>query len=1057
MNHCPKCESEVKEGMKFCGNCGNKLSTVAKTDRERRRVTVLFSDLVEFTEFSVSVEDDDVPEVLEIYQDVVRTCVTRWGGHVAQFLGDGVLVYFGYPNALENTSERAIQAGLDIIRNMELICSTSDLNQQVRVGIHHGSGVMTDVGEDDRLLVGNTPNIAARMQSVAEPNTVVVSKHTYDTIEDLFDCEDLGLKYIKGLQEELGVYRIISHKEIARIEIERARGLGILAGRDTELAWLHDNFDSARTQGNRSLLISGDAGMGKSRLLHEFQQETSTSAAWITQRCSEYRQDTPLDPIKGILKNLIGIGEFQEGSEHGQLISDFLKSSGMPIDPYHSLLQDFLSIGSSSLPSSDNAIERLLIDITSAGTASMPLIVLLEDIHWVDRSTLSLLQKLLEVDYAHPLIVIKTTRPMSDIEELHGFNVHELLLESLSADGIHQILVDRLAHPVIRAEVVEFMTTKSGGNPLYVEGLVNVLVDENLLVEVNGQLQLDSAKAYRIPNTLHDSLAMRIDKLGNYRRIAQIASSLGREFDVELLKSMLPDEHAEIDETMALLEELDLVVTDTRTASSIRYVFQHDLIRDVIYDSMLRQQRVKIHQQVATTLEDSFPSIATQHPELLGLHWHQAGEGEKAIRHYENACQRFTEQGAHAEATKLCRTALDVIPELDDSNDKDRVQLNLLLMLAAGMNSTSGYASPEKYTGVLEPALDLIDKLEIGEESIPLFYGAWSQQLAQADKEKTEYWRDRIVNLVSSQNLPMEPHTELAAKFSVATTAFWEADFQQSIDGYDDLMSKFESVDHKIMMRNYGEDILLYARTYRQWAYLFCGQVDRAREHAKQSLDIAESMNDPQALVNCIAMTNHIFRDLGEIEIHLENAERLISLAEKHGFSYYYVVGYVQRNWALARLGREQEQMGTLSLNLEAMELMMSALCRDQAELFLLSGEFDQGLATIDYGMTFANVNLDVLYMPDILRVKGDLLLANGDRAGAETNLRAGLKLAQDYGENYWAVKCAVQLALLLHESNRLEARSILASELRAVEGFGDCILYNNAKQTLAELDAKIR
>ena len=1051
MTVCSGCQFDNPDGMKFCGNCGASLAPAERGERERRQVTVLFSDLVGFTDFSVSVEDDDVPEVLDVYQNVVRKCVTRHGGHVAQFLGDGVLVYFGYPNALENGTEKAIQAALDIIEAIGVLGASGEFDQQVRIGIHQGSGVITRVAGEGRLLVGNTPNIASRMQSVAEPDTIVISEQTFNLVAGLFDCEFLGRKRIKGLKEELGIYVVKAYADLGRFEVEQKKGLGTFVGRQKEIEWLCHHVEAASSDNNKVLLLLGDAGMGKSRLLFELEERLSGTVNWVSYRCSEYRQSSPMQPIRELLRELIGITDYQPDTDQQALVGSFLAGAGIDGEDKRGLLSQFLLADSSEIVG-ETEIDSLLIEIARTGTRDSPLVIVLEDVHWVDQSTLGLLKKLSGARFEHGLVVIITSRPEIDRSRLLGLHCEELSLNQMDGPAIEQMLQERLDNRLIRASVVDFVASKSGGNPLYIEELIGALLKANVIREQGGQIQLDRTRTFRIPTTLHDSLAMHVDRLGRSRKVAQIASVLGSEFDAQLLRELVDDGEEFVDAAIAELQQRDILTAVDGADGARRFKFRHDLIRDVIYDSMVRQQREALHGRVARTIEEVRPAHREAHPDLLALHWHKAGEATLAIDYYRNACERFTAQGAHREALDHCRTALDLVRQEQPSARRDRTELDLLLMLAASTNSTDGYAVPEKFENVLVPALELCDKLELRHESAPIFYGIWNHQVARANKAKTEYWRDRLVNLTASENEPQPIHNEICARLTVGTTAFWEADFEQCLTAFNDISSRYSPQYHREMMRVFGEDLGVYAGLYRQWAYVFVGEIDKALAEVQASRELAASLQNPLNLVMTRAFAIHVSRDMGEIELTLERAEELIRLSELHGYTYYYVYANSQRSWALARMGREQEAIDTLGLNLKGHALMSPALVRDQVELFLASDDFKTALEWADAGIRLADQNLDILYKPEVLRVKGEALLGLGQEQEAEDTLREALACATELGEKYWAVKCADVLATLLMQKGSLEARPLLCNALDEVAGMGDCNVYRHARQTLASM-----
>lgn len=1048
MKVCPKCDLSIDDAMNFCGKCGHAFTMFDSSSRERRQVTVLFSDIVNFTRYTASINDDDVPEVLEIYQSIVKNAVFKQEGYIAQILGDGVMAYFGYPSALENATEHAIRAGLDIINDIKSMAGDK-YDLKVRVGIHHGSGIITNVGGEGRLLVGNTPNVAARMQTIAEPNTLVISEPTYQATRGLFEVNPLGHRDIKGLTEPLEVFSVLNHKEVRQFDIDRQQGMRSLTGREAELTTLHKAFNAVKKGSSEFILISGAAGIGKSRLLYEFEQQIADESTWVAHRCSAYRADSAYLPLQGFLTQTIGLNERREESSAAEKISRFLENLAIEDAQSKQILETFLSSESVTNQNDYEVLEQLLISITSAATQTEPVVICLEDAHWVDQSSVEFLKRLHASQSSGGLLILVTARPEFGKARLGGVAYDQMELEKLGEADLTLMVQEYLGDKVINAEVPEFVISKADGNPLFVEELTQTLMDTGVIVEKNGQVQLDLDRSFRIPETLNDTLATRVDQLGGARYVAQVAAVIGREFDNDVLSAVMADRPESIQDQ---LDELVTSGTIERIKSSDAldtYLFRHDLIRDAIYESMVRQQRETIHRNVAYTLETRFEGSTHSSSELLAQHWESAGEPVLAIDYYRDASNRLTEQAAHRESVTYCRAALNLVRSQPQSLKRDRNELELLLTLGASMNSVDGYASPEKFTRVLEPALRLSERLNL--ESFPIQYGIWSHQLGTADKDGTQHWINRLNETLTSQD-HVESHMQLCGEFAVGTTDFWQANFDQAIAAYDHVIEAHDPASHLLFMRTYGEDPGLYARLYRQWAHLFQGRVNLVEQLVEESREFAASLKDPLAEVMAMAFRLHVLRDLGQVEETLERANQLIARAERDGYAYYFAIGFSYKNWALFRMGKKSETLVSSDVTVgDSFGLMSSAVLRDNAEVMLSEGRIDDAFKLVNQAEHIARRALDSLFLPDILRVKAEALHFLGQNEACAKTFADSLSTAASGGQKYWAVKAAA--SQYRYAGDRTPgALQTLTQALAEVDDHGTCDVYEDARRLLTQV-----
>ncbi|NIR31262.1 MAG: AAA family ATPase [Gammaproteobacteria bacterium] len=704
---CPGCGFANEPGEDFCGGCGKRLGAAqpARTgpetaDAERRQVTVMFCDLVGSTELSGRLDPEDLRELLQRYQASCAEVVARFGGHIARYVGDGLLVYFGYPDAHEDDPVRAVQAGLAIVAAMETLnreLGRADVTLAVRVGINTGRVVAGDIGSGERrdamAIVGETPNIAARLQALAEPGAVVIGHTTRRLVEGLFVCDALDEQRLRGVPVPVQAHRVRAESELrSRFEAAAARGLTPLVGREQEVALLLERWEQTKDGDGQVILLSGEAGIGKSRVVRAFQERVRDELETrILYHCSPYHQNSALYPAIDQLERGLRFETNESTARKLEKLDRTLAELRLPVAEHGPVLAALLSLPSEGrypplALSPDEAKQRTLeavVAVFEAMAARAPVLMVVEDAHWADASTVELLDLIVERAASVRLCLIITFRLEFDAPWRSG--VGHVTAISLNRLGRRQTaaLVSSVARDQgLAPELVRRIVAKTDGVPLFAEELTKVLMESGALAPHARALE-NAAPELAIPASLQDSLMARLDRLGPAKEIAQLAATIGRGFGYELLKAVAPASAEELHAALSRLMESELVYRRTLTPETT-YEFKHALVRDAAYASLLRSRRQQYHRQIAEALEERFAHVAETEPALLAHHYTEADLAERAVGYWLTAGGLLHERGATDMSIDAYRRALDMAQD-------ETIRCRALTGLAAAMRVVDRY------------------------------------------------------------------------------------------------------------------------------------------------------------------------------------------------------------------------------------------------------------------------------------------------------------------------------------------------------------------------------
>ena len=1058
-NLCPKCGADNPAGKRFCGECGAALSANGAAphaatprdapDGERRHLTVLFCDLVNSTGISAHLDPEDWHDIAADYQRTAAEAVTRLGGHVAKYLGDGLVVYFGYPQAHEDDAERAVRAGLAIIETMaalnDRIAVEKRVKLAVRVGIHTGSVVVGQGGGKEADVFGDAPNVASRVQQAAEPDTVVMTAAVHDLVSGRFVIEDRGEQQLKGIEQPVRLFRAISSALASgRGRGYSARELTPFVGREDEMHLLLSRWERVREGGGQFVLVMGEPGIGKTRLMEEFRGRIKAAPhLWIECAGGAFFANTPFHPVTQMLNQ--GLGWRGDGSpeERVNLVEQAIEPSGVKLAEAVPLIAEMLNLPVPQkypplIFSPEQRRKRLLAVLAGwvfSATLDQPLILVMEDLHWVDPSTLELIQTLVEEGGTAALMLLCTARlefraPWT-IREHHA----QINLNRLDNRETRELVSGVISRAGLTPEMLDAVIKRTDGVPLFAEELTR------LLLEGRGR-----SIAKEIPATLQDSLMARLDRLGPAKEVAQVASVIGREFSYRLLHSVLSTPEDELQSALTKLVEAELLYA-RGIPPEATYQFKHALIQDAAYEALLKSKRKELHLRVARIITDKFPAVADAQPEILARHWSDAGEAEAAVAAWTKAARAAEARHAFKEAEEGYRQALAMLGALPGSPERDRRELELTFPFSLVLASTRGPSAPEPVEAFARGRA-LAEKTNNLSQLVLQVFANGISVWTSGDITGAIALADQILDLArregSDTSLRLAHWGQFMARYSRGDLLGADQHFTRWRDiceasGYDQLPS-----------------VTTIGLAYGGRCAWALGEPDKACKLFSQATAFARDTKSPYELAVALFWESDLFVALRDPVRAEAVAARALAMCDEGGFRQVGEWDRVNLGWARAQLGKVSEGVAFIRHGIDGLlELKTRNGITGQlvilAEAQALNGALTDALSTIENALQ-ANPE-EVIYRPEAFRRRGELRFKQGHALEAEADFREATALAQKMSAKIFELRATMSLARLLRDTNRCdEARSILAEIYdRFTEGF-DTADLKDAKALLVEL-----
>ncbi len=1090
---------------------------------ERRQLTVLFCDLVGSTALSEQLDPEDYHAVVQAYHQTCDAVIQRYDGFVPQHLGDGLLVYFGYPIAHEDDAQRAVRAALEIIQALQ-----SRARQQaaraplphgrgsdalpVRIGIHTGLVVIGEIGSGEKrelLALGETPNLAARLQGLAGPDTVVISAATQHLVPGLFECQDLGPQELKGLSTPVSVYRVVGEGAAqSRFEAIVNAGLTPLVGRGEELSVLHQRWAQAKAGSGQVVLLNGESGIGKSRLVQELKERVNAEGATrIEFHCSPYHQNGALYPIIDHLQRLLQFAREDTPTTKLEKLQLTLSRYHFPQADTFPLLAVLLSLpypeGCSPITLSPQKqkekTQAALVAWLIEEAEQRPVYTVWEDLHWADPSTLEVLTLFLDQAPTARLLTILTSRPEFTspwgsrsyftqlmLNRLGRSQAWEMvrcvsgqMLRPSTSSGRTELESD-LENLPVRAEpveaqaalsdvLIEAVVAKTDGVPLFVEELTKTVVETvgERATGIGERSNLSSVQL-GVPSTLQDALMARLDRLGPAKEIAQLGATLGREFSYELLHVVANQDESSLQQGLKQLVAAELVY-QRGLLPQATYLFKHALIQDTAYQSLLKSRRQQLHQQIAQVLEAQFSDTKEAQPELLAHHYTEAGLAEQAIPYWQKAGERATQRSANVEAIRYFTTGLGLLKTLPDTPKHAQQEIALQLTLGNALMIIKGWGSLETGNAYAR-ARELCQQVGETPQIFPVMLGLRVFYTVRGELQTARKLGEQMLRLAQSVQ---DPAFFLPAHYSLGVPLFWLGEFNLARAHFEQGLAAYHSQYHSSQaLPSVHPEVTFHSQI--AWVLWYLGYPDQALRRMNEAFTLAHKLSHPYSLVFVLsaAAPFHEFRREGQTA--QERAETMMELSTEHGFTHLLALGIAHRGVALIQQGQIEEgikqvHQGLADWQATGAEYARSYFLALLAEAYGRVGHTHDGLSTLAEALVAVEKTGGYFYEAELYRLKGELTLqqksqkANGkgqkskietDAQGeAEACFLKAIEIAQKQQAKSLELRAAMSLARLWQQQGKkAEAHDLLSNVYNwFTEGF-DTKDLQEAKMLLDEL-----
>lgn len=1027
---CPSCGERTGPQARFCVSCGAALTeppggtfrssiggNSAAQLGERRQLTVVFSDLVGSTALSQELDAEDWREVVGQYQRAACGVVERWGGHVAKNLGDGLLIYFGWPDAREDDAERAMRAGLAIIEAMQPVNAKLIADGRaplaVRIGMHTGPAVIADGGE----VFGETANLAARVQSAADPDTVMVTGATQRLVPGIFVLEDRGSHALKGIREPVPLYRVVQPSGVRSRLAAAAGRLSPFVGRELELATLLEHWDHAVDGEGQSVLVSAEAGVGKSRLVYQFRARLAALPhTWLECGASPYTAGTPFHPLIALVAQGLAFTATDAAAER---LEKIVRGLGDLATPEHvALLADFLGVPTPTpLPPSPDVRRRrtmeLLVQWLLAISVVQPLVLLVEDLHWCDASSLELLGRVVAQSAGARLLFLATMRPELTPPWPARSNLATLQLGRLNKRQARE-MVTTLFGEAVPAETLEAIVTRADGVPLYVEELTKAVAEPGAARDADA-----------IPSTLAGSLMARLDRLSTAKEVAQRAAVLGREFGYPLLAAVAEMDEAGLRQGLARLVDAD-VVFQRGEPPEATYTFKHALVQEAAYEALLKRTRQQLHGRVVDVLCARFPERAAAEPEVLARHAELAGRPDEAITYYGRAGERAQSRSAHAEAIGQFRKALRLLATRPAGAERDARTAGVHLAVGASLTAIRGYAHPETAVAYEEAAA------VAGGDAARLGVARTGLGICYFNRGETERGRALAAEVLSAAEARGDLEQALLGHVNVAIPEHNQGKFASSLAHCERAVEIYDTARHHELVRRIASDQGISAMNYVAQNLWFLGRPDAALARAREAVAFARRLDDPFSLAYALfgeAVIHWLRRD---VEAQRERTTEVIALSDTQGFPFWLGLGRALHAAARVDAGDAAalpEILPALAIVGETgAKAAVPAMLKIPAEAQRAAGRLAEAKSTIANALSVAAETGQPYFDADLHRLDGDVLRASGGFAEeAASRYHRALAIAREQGARSFELRAATSLARLWREQeDRVAARDLL-------------------------------
>ena len=1042
---------------------------LSSTQAERRQLTVMFCDLVGSTELSQELDPEALRDLMREYQQCCGAVIDKYDGHVAQYLGDGLMVYFGWPRAHEDDAERALRAGLEIVDAVKQVSSPAPL--QVRIGIATGPVVVGETGSGDasvpKIAVGETPNAAARIQNLAKVDQVLLGSSTRRLVGETFHLSDLGEHLLKGIIEPVRTWRATGVAEMQG-RFDAAHGgvtLTPLVGRDLEVGLLMDRWARAQEGEGQVVLLGGEPGIGKSRILGALREKVEGEGAKAMRfQCSPYYVNSAFWPsIDNLERALKYTRDESVDSKLDRLESLVVDHYNRPIEDVR-FLASILTIpcderyGKLSITPQKFKDEtlRTLVDLTEAAAKKRPSVMLFEDLHWADPTTLELLDLMIDRVRTVPLLIVLTHRPEFQNRWVALGHVAGLNLSKLTRAQSGAIVSRVMGGKALPEDLLEQIIARTDGVPLFVEELTkSVLESGELKEEADRYEYVGNVRSLIIPATLRDSLMARLDRYSPVKEIAQIGAAIGREFSYELIAAVAPMSEAQLKEALEQLTGSGLVFQKGDPPHAV-YMFKHALIQDVAYDSLLKSKLRVLHAAIAQAIEKLFPDIGKNEPELLAHHYTFAELFEKAAHSWFAAGKHALERMALREALSHLEKALSLIVRITESKARDRFELDLRLTLGTAYFAFLGWVAIEVKT-VLEPARALARRLRDYEKLLPVTYFIWFHHGMRSEYSETVAAAEEIQRIADQTN---DSKARVTGALTRACAHAWQGEFDQARAIGDEALAVYDYEVHRELAQIYNHDVKCLTLVWAGVWHWILGYPDKAHAACIEQLEHAKRVGHAFNLLWGLSGGSMGLLLRRETDLLVEWLKELRVIGRELGMPVADLLSSWWGGFASIEQGQYQEGYEQTSPGLEEWRQtgglhLVPYVNVMQARALSQMADFPKARALVDDALSVIDSTGHRMHEAEVYRVRGEIALleAPEKREEAERDFLNSIRIATQQQAKGWELRTSTSLARLWHQQGRHKEAGDLLSPVYNwfTEGF-DTKDLKEAKALLDEL-----
>ncbi|OAF17526.1 hypothetical protein AYJ54_05105 [Bradyrhizobium centrolobii] len=1045
-----------------------------RDEAERRQVTVMFADLVGSTALSTGMDPEDLREVISAYQKCVADTVHHFGGFVARCVGDGVLVYFGYPHAHEDDAERAVRAGLDLVTVVAGLRTPA--RQQVRVGIATGVvvvGHLIPSGEsEERGMVGETPNLAARLQSIAEPNTVVIAESTRRLLGSFFQFDDLGMRSLKGIAGPVRAWAVLRASSVAsRFEALHATGLTALVGREQEIEFLRRcHFRAADGEG-QVVLLSGEAGIGKSRLTSAFVGLlVGEPHIRLRYSCSPQHVDSALYPIIDQIERAAGLARedtprakldkldalLQQTSTSAQDAALFAAMLSLPND------RRYPEAELTPQQRRQRTLQAIVLQI-EALARSCPVLMVFEDAHWSDPTSLELLGRVVDRIRTLAVLLIVTFRPEFEPGWVGKPHVTSLSLNRLARREVGAIIDHIVENKPMPADIRQDIIERTDGIPLFVEEMTKAVLEAESESEARRAAALVPSPALAVPASLHASLMARLDRLGPAKELAQIGAAIGREFSHPLLAAVVRKPEAELQAALDRLISAGLLL-QRGGAPYPTYCFKHVLVRDAAYSTLLREPRRALHARIAETLESHFADISENQPELIARHYREADDVAKAVAYLSAAGDRALSHSALKEAYEHITQALQLISALPDDDIRRREELKLQTALARTLQEQKGYGD-QQVGEAYAKAREFSKRVGDAAMHLAALYGLWAYNYLSGQPAAMLEQANEFLALAQRED---EAGPIMVGYRLVGTSRLINGYIADASDALHQALVRYDPDEHgaaspvgRSLRARFGHDVGVTMYSYRSWALWLSGQPADAEKAAESELKRGHALeHDDQSRLYALWHAGMTYVLLGNVDKVAEIGGKLTEFANDRQLPYWQALGDFLCGWCAARAGRAADAVGLLQEGLRLWAQTGSRIFRPiclafLADAYAADDKPDLAHRTFEEALRIARETGERWAEPEIHRLFGDLLTRGGPSAEGVANYEQAIAVAREQGSRSFELRATTSLARVLSEQGgHAEAHDRLLNIYRFFDSGCDAADLADAKALLDELSS---